>query len=201
MTQNHIIWHPAIVTKTDRQLLNQHKSCALWFTGYSGSGKSTLANELDCQLHKLGIRSFVLDGDNIRHGLNKELGFSQEDRVENIRRVGEVAKLFVDSGQIVMTAFISPYRKDRDQVRSIFAAGEFHEIFIDCPFDVCEDRDPKGLYQKARQGIIRDFTGIDSPYEPPINPELTINTEHYTVKQAAETIIKYLENEQIIPKN
>ncbi|SDL94554.1 adenylyl-sulfate kinase [Sediminibacillus halophilus] len=201
MTQNHIIWHPATVTKSARQELNNHKSCALWFTGYSGSGKSTLANELDYQLHKLGIRTFVLDGDNIRHGLNKELGFSPKDRVENIRRVGEVAKLFVDSGQIVMTAFISPYRKDRDQVRKLFEEGEFHEIFIDCPFDVCESRDPKGLYQKARQGTIRDFTGIDSPYQAPINPELTIDTEHCTVKEAAQTIIKYLEEQNLIPKN
>ncbi|WP_226037719.1 adenylyl-sulfate kinase [Aquibacillus saliphilus] len=198
MVQKNIVWHKSVVTKTDRQILNNHKSCALWFTGFSGSGKSTLANELDVQLHALGMKSYVLDGDNVRHGLNKELGFSPKDRVENIRRVGEVAKLFVDSGQIVMTAFISPYRKDRDQVRKIFDKTEFIEIFIDCPFEICEGRDPKGLYQKARKGEIHDFTGIDSPYEPPIEPELTINTEQYSVREAAKMIIGYLKLQGII---
>ncbi|SDJ84988.1 adenylylsulfate kinase [Sediminibacillus albus] len=198
MMQKNIVWHPSTVSKAERQQLNNHKSCALWFTGYSGSGKSTLANELDCQLYSLGVRSFVLDGDNVRHGLNKELGFSPKDRVENIRRVGEVAKLFVESGQIVMTAFISPYRADRSQVRKIFDRGEFIEVFIDCPFEVCEQRDPKGLYQKARKGEIHDFTGIDSPYEPPVSPELTINTEDYSIQEAAEVIIRYLERQGII---
>ncbi len=168
MVQNYIIWHPTKITKKDRQKLNNHKTCVLWFTGYSGSGKSTLASELDYQLYSSGIRSYVLDGDNVRHGLNKELGFSPADRVENIRRVGEVAKLFVDGGQIVITAFISPYRKDREQVRKLFEEGEFIEVFIECPIEICEKRDPKGLYKKARNGEINNFTGIDSPYEPPI---------------------------------
>ncbi|QDP39532.1 adenylyl-sulfate kinase [Radiobacillus deserti] len=196
--QKNIVWHPSVVTKEDRHELNGHKSSVLWFTGFSGSGKSTLANELDAQLYKLGIRSYVLDGDNVRHGLNKELGFSPEDRVENIRRVGEVAKLFVDSGLIVMTAFISPYQKDRDQVRQLFRDDEFIEVFIDCPFDVCEDRDPKGLYKKARSGQIHDFTGIDSPYEPPVNPELTINTAENSVEEAVQLIIAFLEYKGII---
>ncbi|MRH43842.1 adenylyl-sulfate kinase [Aquibacillus halophilus] len=198
MLQKNIVWHTTEITKADRQKLNKHKSCALWFTGYSGSGKSTLANELDFQLYSLGKKSYVLDGDNVRHGLNKELGFSQKDRVENIRRVGEVAKLFVDSGQIVMTAFISPYRKDREQIRQIFGQDEFIEVFIDCPFEICEMRDPKGLYQKARKGEIKDFTGIDSPYEPPINPELTINTEQHSARDAARYIIKYLKDKGIL---
>ena len=198
MIQKNIVWHPTAITKEKRQQLNDHKSCVLWFTGYSGSGKSTLANELDFQLYALGIRSYILDGDNIRHGLNKNLGFSQKDRIENIRRVGEVAKLFVDNGNIVTTAFISPFREERNQVRGMFEADEFIEVFIDCPFEICEDRDPKGLYQKARKGEITDFTGIDSPYEPPINPELTINTDKYPVKSAAKLIITFLRYKGII---
>ncbi|MFZ3578483.1 adenylyl-sulfate kinase [Virgibacillus sp. DJP39] len=198
MIQQNLVWHPPAITKVDRQKLNKHKSCALWFTGFSGSGKSTLANQLDCELYSLGVKSYVLDGDNVRKGLNNDLGFSPEDRVENIRRVGELAKLFVDSGQIVITAFISPYRKDRNQVRSNFEQEEFMEIFIECPLDVCVSRDPKGLYQKARNNEIRDFTGIDSPYEPPVNPDLTINTEEYTVKDAVQTIVTHLRNKGII---
>ena len=198
MIQKNIVWHPTTITKKDRHRLNNHKSCTIWFTGYSGSGKSTLANELDFRLHSLGIRSYVLDGDNVRYGLNKELGFSPKDRFENIRRVGEVAKLFVDSGQIVITAFISPFEKDRNQVSKIFGEDEFIEVFIDCPLEICEKRDPKGLYKKARKGEIHDFTGIDSPYEPPINPDLTVNTEQYTVRNAANIIISYLEDKQII---
>ncbi|WP_077622737.1 adenylyl-sulfate kinase [Sediminibacillus massiliensis] len=198
--KNHIIWHPATITKSDRQRLNNHKSCALWFTGYSGSGKSTLANEVDHQLFSMGVRSFVLDGDNIRHGLNKGLGFSKNDRIENIRRVGEVAKLFVDSGQIVMTAFISPYREDRENVRKLFKQEEFKEIYVECPFEICERRDPKGLYKKARKGEIRDFTGIDSPYEPPVDPELVISTHNCSVAKAAEKIIDYLVDEGVIFK-
>ncbi|MFC2949788.1 adenylyl-sulfate kinase [Virgibacillus sediminis] len=198
MTRKHIVWHPSAVNKKDRQKLNNHKSCALWFTGFSGSGKSTIANELDTQLHTMGIRSYVLDGDNIRHGLNKGLGFTAEDRIENIRRVGEAAKLFVDSGQIVITAFISPFREDRQRVRQLFEEGEFFEVYIDCPLDICEERDPKGLYRKARNGEIRDFTGIDSPYEPPVNPDLTIQTENRTVTESASLLIRYLEEKGII---
>ncbi|GEL76250.1 putative adenylyl-sulfate kinase [Tenuibacillus multivorans] len=192
MVNQNIVMHPTSITKKKRQEINRHKSCVLWFTGYSGSGKSTLANELDRQLYDLKISSYVLDGDNIRHGLNHDLGFSANDRIENIRRVGEVAKLFVDSGTIVMTAFISPFQKDRDQVRQLFEDHEFIEVFVDCPFEICEQRDPKGLYRKARKGEIKDFTGIDSPYEPPLNPELTVETEKHSIKEAANQIIQYL---------
>lgn len=194
----HIVWHPASITKTDRQRLNRHKSFVLWFTGLSGSGKSTLANEVDRQLHSMGVRSYVLDGDNIRHGLNKGLGFSKEDRVENIRRIGEVSKLFVDSGQVVLTAFISPFREDRGTVRQLFEQGEFIEVFADCPLEVCEKRDVKGLYEKARRGEIREFTGIDSPYEAPLAPELTIDTSAASVEECARSVIRYLKSKGLI---
>ncbi|MBO8177099.1 adenylyl-sulfate kinase [Aeribacillus pallidus] len=198
MKQSHIIWHPALVTKQDRQRLNQHKSCTLWFTGLSGSGKSTLANTVDKKLFEKGIRSYVLDGDNIRHGLNKDLSFSKEDRKENIRRIGEVAKLFVDSGQIVLTPFISPFRKDRDMVKTLFSKGEFFEIYVKCPLNVCEFRDPKGLYSKARKGEIHEFTGISSPYEEPLNPDLIIETNLLTIEESAEKIISFLQEKEII---
>lgn len=198
MGNQNLIWHPTVVSKLDRHRLNNHKSCVIWFTGFSGSGKSTIANELDAQLYLLGIRSYLLDGDNVRHGLNKDLGFSSEDRHENIRRIGEVAKLFVLSGQIVMTAFISPFKQDREQIRNLFEEGEFIEVFINCPFEICEHRDPKGLYKKARNGEIQDFTGIDSPYEPPNNPELIINTDQFTVKEAVGVILEYLRGRGIL---
>ncbi|MCQ6279130.1 adenylyl-sulfate kinase [Bacillus sp. EB600] len=195
---NNITWHQSTVTKKDRQLLNGHKSCVLWFTGLSGSGKSTLANAVDYQLYKQGFRSYVLDGDNIRHGLNKDLRFGNYDRKENIRRIGEVAKLFVDSGQIVSSAFISPFRKDRDVVRSMFDDQEFIEIFLNCPIQVCEDRDPKGLYKKARQGEIPDFTGITSPYEIPDHPEIIIETNATTIEESIHQIFAYLKGKKIL---
>ncbi|MFN2747420.1 adenylyl-sulfate kinase [Bacillus sp. z60-18] len=197
MTQN-IVWHQPSVTKADRQRLNQHKSGVLWFTGLPGSGKSTLANKVDRRLHQRNIRSYVLDGDNVRHGLNKGLGFSKEDRTENLRRIGEVAKLFVDSGQIVLTAFVSPYRKDRDQIRKLFPESEFIEIYISCPVSICEQRDPKGLYRKARKGEIRDFTGIDAPYESPADPELIIDTNRCGADEAADMVIAYLQEKEWI---
>lgn len=190
--------HHLTVTKNDRSDKNGHKSCVLWFTGLSGSGKSTLANAVDYALFQKNIKSYVLDGDNIRHGLNSDLGFRIEDRKENIRRIGEVAKLFVDSGQIVSTAFISPFRTDRDIVRNMLETDEFIEIFLNCPIQVCEDRDPKGLYRKARKGEIPDFTGISSPYEPPTKPEITIETNHVTVKQSVERILSYLKQKKIL---
>ena len=193
-----IVWHPASLEKKDRQLLNGHSSFVLWFTGLSGSGKSTLANEVDRQLYSIGRRSYTLDGDNIRHGLNRDLGFTNEDRIENIRRIGEVSKLFVDSGTIVLTAFISPFREDRALVRKLFEEEEFIEVYLNCPLGVCELRDPKGLYKKARNGEIRNFTGIDSPYEPPVRPELTIDTSHQGVQGAAESIINYLKERNFI---
>ncbi len=193
-----ITWHNSTITKQDRQFLNGHKSCVLWFTGLSGSGKSTLANAVDFRLHQLKCNSYVLDGDNIRHGLNKDLSFNKEDRQENIRRIGEVAKLFVDSGQIVSTAFISPFREDRELVRELFNPDEFIEVFVNCPIAVCEERDPKGLYQQARQGKINEFTGISSPYEQPDNPEITIQTNEMTIDQSVEKILHYLKEKKIL---
>ena len=193
-----IVWHQPSITKADRQRLNQHKSGVLWFTGLPGSGKSTLANKVDERLHQSRMRSYVLDGDNIRHGLNKGLGFSKEDRAANLRRIGEVAKLFVDSGQIVLTAFVSPHRKDRDQIRTLFAEGEFIEIHVSCPLDICEKRDPKGLYQRAKKGEIQNFTGVDAPYEPPVSPELTIDTNRCTADEAADVIIGFLKEKEWI---
>lgn len=198
--EQYIIWHQSTITKNERQQQNQHKSCVIWFTGLSGSGKSSLANALDKELFSLNVQSYVLDGDNIRHGLNAGLGFSKEDRKENIRRIGEVSKLFVDSGQIVSTAFISPFRKDRDQVRALFPDGEFIEVYVKCPITICENRDPKGLYKKARNGEISEFTGISSPYEEPNHPELIIETDKLTISQSVGTIINYLKDREILLK-
>lgn len=178
--------------------MNKHKSCLLWFTGLSGSGKSTLANAVDCELFRQGFQSFCLDGDNIRHGLNKDLSFRNDDRKENIRRIGEVAKLFVESGQIICTAFISPFQEDREAVRNLFEEDEFIEIYLNCPLNVCEVRDPKGLYKKARKGEILDFTGISSPYEIPNNPEITIDTDHMTIKQSVYKILLYLKDKKFL---
>lgn len=193
-----LTWHETTITKEDRRLQNGHGSCVLWFTGLSGSGKSTLANAFSYKIYRQGINEYVLDGDNVRHGLNVDLGFSEADRTENIRRIGEVAKLFVDSGKVVTTAFISPFRSDREQVRALFEEGEFIEVFVDCPLEECERRDPKQLYVKARRGEIKDFTGIDSPYEAPIQPEITIQSGQLTVEQAVEQIIAYLRDQGII---
>jgi adenylylsulfate kinase len=176
------------VTKSDRQQLNGHKSVIVWLTGLSGSGKSTLANALEQQLHLRGIHTYVLDGDNIRHGLNSNVDFSDEGRKENIRRIGEVARLFVDAGVVVITAFISPFRSDRDRVRKLVDTNEFFEVFVDCPLEVCEARDVKGLYKKARNGEISDFTGISSPFEVPLQPELTVNTHLMQAKESTELI-------------
>ncbi len=189
-----IYWHEGHITKKDRERLARHRGVCLWFTGLSGSGKSSIARETENLLYEKGIRTYVLDGDNIRHGLNSDLGFSPEDRNENIRRIGEVAKLFVDAGIIVMTAFISPYRQDRDRVRKILNDGEFIEIYVEADLETCEKRDPKGLYKKARSGEIKEFTGISAPYEKPENPELIINTSRETrVKENAKKVVAYLE--------
>ncbi|KFZ42590.1 adenylyl-sulfate kinase [Anoxybacillus flavithermus] len=193
-----IVWHQESVTKEDRRKKNNHHSFVLWFTGLSGSGKSTLANAVAKTLFEQNIHCYVLDGDNVRHGLNSDLGFSAEDRTENIRRIGEVAKLFVDSGQIVLTAFISPFRQDRQLVRNKLKQDEFVEVYVRCPLETCEQRDPKGLYKKARNGEIRDFTGIDSPYEPPLSPELVVDTDQYSIEQCVQQIISYLKNKQWI---
>jgi sulfate adenylyltransferase len=193
-----ITWHDPSITKKDRREQNGHKSFILWFTGLSGSGKSTLANEIAKRLFDRKIRNYILDGDNIRFGLNKDLGFSKEDRQENIRRIGEVSKLFVDSGQVVLAAFISPFQRDRDQVRQLVEKNEFIEVFVNCPLDVCEKRDPKGLYQKLRAGKIKEFSGVDSVYEEPVNPELIIDTNKYSIQECVTLVIKYLEEKQLI---
>lgn len=187
-----IVWHNTTVTHQDRIALKQQKPVVLWFTGLSGSGKSTVANAVESRLLALGKHSYLLDGDNVRHGLNKDLGFSDGDRVENIRRIGEVAKLFVDSGMIVLTAFISPFTADRRQVRDLLDDGQFLEVFIDTPLAVCEQRDPKGLYKKARAGEIKHFTGIDSDYQAPVNAEIHIETANQSVAQCAEQVIQRL---------
>lgn len=194
-----ITWHQNQVTREDRYKLNQHRSCILWFTGLSGAGKSTVSTALEKELYQYGIRSYVLDGDNIRHGLNSNLGFSPEDRKENIRRIGEVAKLFVDAGLFVLSAFISPYREDRDGVRARFADGEFIEVYVKCSLDECEKRDTKGLYKKAREGIISNFTGISAPYEEPSDPEIVIETDRQSVEQSVQQIMEYLKLHQLIP--
>ena len=193
-----ITWHDSEVTKQDRQQLHGHKSATLWFTGLSGSGKSTISVELEKALFERKKHAFRLDGDNVRHGLNKNLGFSPEDRQENIRRIGEVSKLMVDAGLITITAFISPYREDRDNVRAILDDDEFIEIYTQCSVEECERRDPKGLYKKARTGEIPEFTGISAPYEEPRNPEITIDTEQLDVKDAVTQILNYLEEHQYI---
>ena len=195
-----IVWHQGTVTRDDREKINGHKAATVWLTGLSGSGKSTIAVDLEKRLWERGIRAYILDGDNIRHGLNKNLGFSPADRTENIRRIGEVAKLFTEDGVMALTAFISPYRADRDQVRAIMAAGDFVEVHVDCPVEVCEQRDVKGLYKKARAGEIKEFTGISAPYEAPEKPELTINTAGQSVEESAKQILAYLEKQGIVPK-
>lgn len=187
-----IVWHNATVSHQQRADLKQQKPVLLWFTGLSGSGKSTVANAVESKLLLLGKHSYLLDGDNVRHGLNKDLGFSDADRVENIRRIGEVAKLFVDSGAIVLTAFISPFISDRQQVRELLTHGQFLEVFIDTPIEVCEQRDPKGLYKKARAGEIKNFTGIDSAYEAPVTPEIHIKTANASIEECADLIVKQL---------
>ena len=193
-----LTWHEAGITHTQRHDLNGHKSCVIWFTGLSGSGKSTLANRLDAALYARKARSYVLDGDNLRHGLNRNLGFSPEDRQENIRRVGETAKLLADAGLIVITAFISPYRGDRDAVRKLFHPGEFIETWIDCSLETCRRRDPKGLYKKADAGEIADFTGVSAPYEAPSRPEITIHSDRLSENEAVGEIIAWLEKNKII---
>lgn len=193
-------WHENHVLREDREARQRHAGAVAWFTGLSGSGKSTLANELDWRLFERGIASYVLDGDNIRHGLNSDLGFSPEDRTENIRRIGEVAKLLVDSGTIALTAFISPYREDRDRVRALMSReSDFLEIFVQAPLDVCELRDPKGLYRKARAGEIPEFTGISAPYEEPTAPELVLNTAELDVDGCVEKVLALLASRGIIP--
>ncbi|MBC3049219.1 adenylyl-sulfate kinase [Staphylococcus capitis] len=195
---NNITWHDSEVTKEERQNRNGHKSAVIWFTGLSGSGKSTVSVALEKALFNEGKQTYRLDGDNVRHGLNKNLGFSPEDRTENIRRIGEVAKLMVDVGSITVTAFISPYKQDRDNVRAILEDDEFIEVYTKCSVEECENRDPKGLYKKARSGEIPEFTGISAPYEAPDHPEIILDTEHESINQSVDRVIQYLKQHQYI---
>lgn len=192
MSSENIIKHHHKINKLDRNKLIKHPSKIIWFTGLSGSGKSTVAGKLEEQLHHKLWHTYLLDGDNVRLGLNSDLGFSLEDRTENIRRIGEISKLFVDAGVVVLCAFVSPLKKDRDFVRSLVAPNEFVEVFVDCPIEVCEDRDVKGLYAKARSGEIKDFTGISSPFEAPVNPEIYLNTSNESLEESVQKIINYL---------
>ena len=200
INDEHIVWHQHSVERQQREKRNGHQGALLWFTGLSGSGKSTLAGALEQQLFSANIHTYLLDGDNVRHGLCRDLGFSDQDRQENIRRIGEVAKLMVDAGLLVSAAFISPYRQERDVVRSLFDKNQFIEVYVDTPLAVCEQLDPKGLYQKARAGEIRQFTGIDSPYEPPIAAELHIQGQQ-PIEQSVAKIVNLLQQRSIIQSN
>ncbi len=193
-----IVWHEASISKSERREKNEHHSFILWFTGLSASGKSSIANAVARKLFERGNHSFVLDGDNIRHGLNKNLGFDEESRKENIRRIGEVSKLFVESGQIVLTAFISPYKEDRNVVRALVEDGEFVEVYVKCSIEECERRDPKGLYKKARNEEIKNFTGISAPYEAPDNPEIIVDSEDFSIEECSEQIIQFLTSKNYI---
>jgi adenylylsulfate kinase len=197
---SNVVWHHATVTRDRREALNGHRSVILWFTGLASAGKSTLAHAVEEHLYQIGFRTFTFDGDNVRHGLCSDLGFSDEDRVENIRRVGEMAKLFLEAGVITLTAFISPFRSDREKVRSLVPHGEFLEIYCRCPIEVCEERDVKGLYKRARTGEIKNFTGISSPYEEPDDPELIVDTGSLSLDDSVSKVIQLLRERDVIPE-
>jgi len=201
MSREHIVWHSHKVNRKDRAKVKGHRSCILWFTGLPSSGKSTIAHELEFVLNKYDIHTYVLDGDNVRHGLNKDLGFTSEDRKENIRRIGEVAKLFVDAGILTITAFISPFIEDREIARGLVKQGEFIEIYTKCPLSVCIERDPKSLYKKAMAGEIKEFTGINHPYEEPVQPEIMLETNKLTVDESVDKILDYLRRYKMITIN
>lgn len=196
--ETNVVWHLHNVTKDERAKQNKQRPCILWFTGLSGSGKSTIAGAVEQKLFELDHHTYLLDGDNVRHGLNKDLGFSDNDRVENIRRIGELAKLMTDAGLLVLTAFISPFKIDRAMVRDLVQSHEFIEVYMDTSLEVCEQRDPKGLYKKARKGEIKNFTGIDSEYEVPKQPEITIDTATLSIEECADQVISYLKDHRII---
>lgn len=196
--ENNLTWHQHRLTKPERSAQKHQSPCIIWFTGLSGSGKSTLANALEQKLFELNHHTYLLDGDNVRHGLNKDLGFSDADRQENIRRIGELAALFVDAGLLVLAAFISPFRAERRMVRELVGPGEFIEIHVATPLSTCEQRDPKGLYKKARAGEIRNFTGIDSEYEAPTDPELVVDTSVQTLDQSVDQIVAFLKARGIL---
>jgi adenylylsulfate kinase len=198
MTDNHVVWHETLVNRLQRNRLNKHKSGLLWFTGLSAAGKSTIAHHLEKDLFDRGIRCYVLDGDNVRHGLNNNLGFSREDRKENLRRIAEVSKLMVDAGLVVLAAFISPYREDRAFVKNTVGEDHFFEIYVKCSVETCEKRDPKGHYKKAKEGIIKNFTGISAPYEEPVEPDLLIDTEALDVESSVQNVLELLDNRKFI---
>lgn len=200
MATPNIQWHQALVSRADRAKQNGHRSVIVWFTGLSGAGKSTVAHAVEGRLHALGCRTFVFDGDNVRHGMCSDLGFSEADRSENIRRIGEMAKLFIEAGTIALTAFISPSQKDRNKVRALVEAGDFLEIYCHCPIEVCEQRDVKGLYAKARAGEIKQFTGISSAYEPPTTPELLLDTSRQSLDECVDQVIALLLQRKILPQ-
>jgi len=197
-TSTNVVWHHATVTRARREAQNGHRGAILWFTGLSGAGKSTLAHAVEEELHQMGCRTFVLDGDNVRHGLCGDLGFSEKGRIENIRRVGELAKLFLEAGVIVLTAFISPFRADRERVRGMVEHGDFLEIYCNSPLDICENRDVKGLYKKAREGAILEFTGITSPYEAPLAPEVAVDTGHESLVECVHQVMELLATRAVI---
>jgi len=199
ITSSNVVWHEATIHRSDRERQNGHRSGILWFTGLSGAGKSTLAHAVEQRLHARGVRTYVLDGDNVRHGLCGDLGFSEADRRENIRRIGEVAKLFIDAGVVVLTAFISPFRSDRDRVRSWVATQDFLEIHCRCSVEICETRDVKGLYKKARAGGVKEFTGISSPYEEPLAPELDLDTGNLELEQCVAMVLQLLGERGMLP--
>jgi adenylylsulfate kinase len=193
-----VTWFDGYVNKEDREALHGHKGAAIWFTGLSASGKSTIAHQLEKLLYEKNCSTYVFDGDNVRHGLCGDLGFSEDDRAENIRRIGEMVRLFVDAGIIAITAFISPYQKDRSKIRGLVAKDRFFEIHVDCPIEVCAERDQKGIYEKARAGIIKEFTGISAPYEPPENPDMVIKSDKVDATRAAKQVLKLMEKNKII---
>jgi len=198
VVEHNVIWHHAIISRSDREVMNGHRGAAIWFTGLSGAGKSTVAHAVEQELHRMKCRTFVFDGDNVRHGLSSDLGFSLEDRAENLRRIGEMVKLFVEAGMIALTAFISPLKKDRERVRSLLPHGDFLEIFCDASIEICESRDVKGLYRRARAGEIPEFTGISSPYEPSENPELILNTGEKSIEDCVGEVLELLRTRGIV---
>jgi adenylylsulfate kinase len=200
MENNHVVWHRVLVSRDDRNRLNDHKSGIVWFTGLSASGKSTIAHAVEKELFERGIRTYVLDGDNVRHGINSNLGFSREDRKENLRRIAEFSKLFVDAGIVVLASFISPYREERTFVKNYFRPDDFLEIYVKCSVEECERRDPKGLYKKARAGIIKEYTGVSSPYEEPENPDLALNTEHFDLENSVRKVLGLIEKRKFLSR-
>lgn len=195
-----VIWHHATVTRERREKLHEHRGVVLWFTGLPSSGKSTIAHATEERLHQMRCRTFVLDGDNVRHGLCGDLGFSESDRAENIRRVGELTKLFVEAGTIVLTAFVSPFRRDRERARGLLLHGDFLKIYCHCPIEICEERDSKGHYQRAREGKIKDFTGVSAPYEEPADPELVLHTARLSIEESVEKVLMLLRNRGIVSR-